>query len=577
LALCALFGSGLLACSSTPEREPWQASSVVPAGPSADAATAGAEPDPSQAASAPQTSGGAPTANNLRPAAYAPPSTSAPGAIRNPLDALAGAAVSPTAGGDRGIAPAVRPDLLARVRAGFQLPDPNRAPIDTQLNFYARNPDYVERVFGRAELYLYHIVSEVERRGMPLELALLPVIESAFEPYAYSSSRASGLWQFIPGTGQRFGMPQNWWYDGRRDVLESTRAALDYLQFLHDEFDGDWLLAVAGYNCGENCVARAVRANLAAGRPTDFWSLKLPTETRAYVPKLLAMKRLIARPEGYGLAISGIPNEPYFVRVDVDGQIDLKLAAELAGISSEELFELNAAYHRWATPPNGPHHLLLPLDSADLFRENYALLTPDERMRVTHHVVRRGETLAAVSQRYGATPLHVRMLNGLGEGALVEGTDLRIPIASQQLPPKVMRAAARVDGGQQRRTTRRPVVHVVRRGDSLWSIAQRNNMDTRTLMSLNNIAPGQTLRPGERLVVSKSGGSARSKSRSASSSSASGSTRSIKHTVRKGDTLYRIAQIYQVTISQIASWNDISTSATLRPGQKLNINVGVRR
>ena len=294
---------------------------------------------------------------------------------------------------------------------------------------------------------MHHIVAEVERRGMPLELALLPVIESAFEPYAYSSARASGLWQFIPGTGTRFGMPQNWWYDGRRDVLESTRAALDYLQFLHDEFNGDWLLAIAGYNCGEGCVARAVRENLAVGRPTDFWSLRLPTETRAYVPKLLAMKRLVATPEDYGIAFSSIPNEPYFVRVDIDSQIDLKLAAELAGLRPEELFELNPAFHRWATPPQGPHHLLLPLEAADTFRQNLAQLTPDERMRVVHHVVKSGETLSMVARRYDSQPLTIRMLNDLGNGPLVVGTDLRVPSDATVLPDKVLRAAARFDGG----------------------------------------------------------------------------------------------------------------------------------
>ncbi len=174
---------------------------------------------------------------------------------------------------------------------------------------------------------LYHIVTELEARGMPLEIALLPVVESAFEPYAYSRARASGLWQFIPDTGSRYGLKQDWWYDGRRDVVESTRAALDYLQSLHDEFNGDWLLAIAAYNCGEMAVERALDANRAKGKPLDFWSLKLPKETQAYVPKLLAMRRLVADPEAFDIAISPIPNQPYFARVETHGQIDLKLAA----------------------------------------------------------------------------------------------------------------------------------------------------------------------------------------------------------------------------------------------------------
>jgi membrane-bound lytic murein transglycosylase D len=544
MALVALCLAG---CATTPDREPWQRT-AAPAAPAAPPALP-ASPGGAMAGEA------APT-----PAAPAPDAAAL-------ASAPTGAPAKPT--------PEAFPDLLDRMRAGFQLDDPDRTAIDTQLNWFARNPEYLERVFGRAELYMHHIVTEVERRGMPLELALLPVVESAFEPYAYSRSRASGLWQFIPGTGTRFGLPQNWWYDGRRDVLESTRAALDYLQFLHDEFNGDWLLAVAGYNCGEACVARAVRINTAAGRPIDFWSLRLPTETRAYAPKLLAMKRLIANPENYGIAFSPIANEPYFARVDLDSQIDLKVAAELAGIPHENLFELNPAFHRWATPPQGPFHLLLPSDTVDLFRQNLAQLTPDERMRVTHHQVRSGETLTAVARRYDSQPLTIRMLNDLGTGPLVAGTDLRVPSGATQLPPKVLRAAALFDAKGTRRGLRRPGFHVVRRGESLYAIARRNNMDTRTLMRLNNKQPGQVLRTGERLIVSRSA-EAPVTARAASASgggSSSGKARSLRHTVRSGDTLYRIARLYQVTVAQIVSWNGIAASTPLRPGQKLNINI----
>src|SRR5882762_2818748 len=215
-----------------------------------------------------------------------------------------------------GLAPEQYGDLFDRMRAGFKLEDgDDRRAVDQQLRWYASNPDYLQRAFGRADLYLYQIVTELERRGMPLELALLPVVESAFEPYAYSRARASGLWQFIPGTGSRFGLKQDWWYDGRREIVESTRAALDYLQHLHDEFDGDWLLAVAAYNCGEALVERAVDMNRAAHRPVTFWELWLPGETRAYVPKLLAMKRLVRDPETYGLEFSPIPNSPISFRI----------------------------------------------------------------------------------------------------------------------------------------------------------------------------------------------------------------------------------------------------------------------
>ena len=266
----------------------------------------------------------------------------ATGALAPPAEA---AAEAPTL--VAGLTPTQYGDLFDRMRTGFKLEDgAERKAVDQQLRWYAGNPEYLQRAFGRADLYLYYIVTQLEARNMPLELALLPVVESAFEPYAYSRARASGLWQFIPGTGSRFGLKQDWWYDGRRDITESTRAALDYLQYLHDEFNGDWLLAIAAYNCGEAMVERAVAANRAAGRSIDFWNLWLPGETRAYVPKLLAMRRLVSDPEAYGLAISPIPNQPYFARVATESQISLKLAAEIAGISPEEVYELNPAFHR---------------------------------------------------------------------------------------------------------------------------------------------------------------------------------------------------------------------------------------
>ena len=475
-------------------------------------------------------------------------------------------------------------DLMDRIRAGFQIEHDERSAIDNQALFYQRNPAYLDRVFGRAALYMHYIVEEIDKRGMPMELALLPVVESAFEPFAYSSARASGLWQFIPGTGNRFGLPQNWWYDGRRDVVESTRAALDYLQYLHDEFQGDWLLAIAGYNCGEGCVARAVRNNLAAGKPITFWDLRLPSETRAYVPKLLAMKRVVQEPMALGLEFSPIPNEPYFTRVEIENQIDLKLAAELAGLTPDELFELNPAYHRWATPPQGPHSLLLPIDSAELFRQNLAQFTPDELMRVTHHIVTPGDTINSLATRYGTTAMTLRMLNGLDGGPLVPGADLRVPNGSTELPAKVLRAAARVDGPaptirtastaatpQPSSRRARPQVHVVRRGESYWSIAQRHDLDVRTLMRMNGKRPGETITPGERLVVSKSG-STRSTPRSGRGNPVeSGSVQRVTHTVRSGDTLSGIARRYGVTTQQIAAWNDIKVDGVLRPGQKLAI------
>jgi membrane-bound lytic murein transglycosylase D len=498
------------------------------------------------------------------------------------IDSLSGMEIDATAGAPLGVealassvahtvaglTPDQYPDVFDRIRAGFKIDDIESPRIDQQLAFYANNPQYLERVFGRAGLYLHHIVQEIESRGMPLELALLPVVESAFEPYARSWATANGLWQFMPGTGERFGLKQDWWYDGRRDVIASTRAALDYLQYMHDEFFDDWLLAIAAYNCGEFRVQREVNANRAVGKPVDFFSLRLPSETRAYVPKLLAMRRLIANPEDYGIAFSPIANEPYFERVDTGGQLDLSLAAELAGITIDEIYELNPGFHRWATDPAGPHFLLLPRDTADAFRRNLDLLSSDERVRVSLHKVRQGETIASIAKKYKTQAIVIRDMNSLGNDLLMVGAEIRVPTAVVNLPSKVMLAAARVDG-RSNRSGRRPAVHVVRSGDSLWRIAKRHRMDVNTLARMNGMGPGDTLRTGQKLVLNTRGASS-------PKTPASSGARPVSYQVRSGDTLSRIAQVFGVSVSELVSWNGISKNSVLRPGQKLTVSVRSR-
>jgi len=494
----------------------------------------------------------------------ADPQTPTPPSAQPPLAVEPSPPAEPTQ--VAGLTPAQYADLFDRMRTGFKLEDhPDQRSIDEQLNWFASNPDYLERAFGRAELYLYHIVTQLEARGMPLEIALLPVVESAFEPYAYSRARASGLWQFIPGTGSRFGLKQDWWYDGRRDIVESTRAAFDYLQALHDEFNGDWLLAIAAYNCGELAVEHAVAVNRAAGKPIDFWSLKLPAETRAYVPKLLAMKRLMSDPETYGLSISHIPNQPYFTRVDTRGQINLKLAAEIAGITPEELYELNPAFHRWATDPEGPPYLLLPVDGAQVFKENIAQLSEEQRMGLTHYTVHKGDSVVSVAHHFDTSVNVIRDLNGLPAGRLTVGTDLRVP-SSVQLPAKVMLAAARVDGKvRENRRERRVRIQVVRAGESLWTIARRHGINVNTLASMNGLHPGDTLRAGQRIRLSSSHTPSHASSR-----------RRVVYVVRAGDTLRQIAKLFQVTVSQILAWNGMSSETAILKGQKLTIRVASR-
>jgi membrane-bound lytic murein transglycosylase D len=458
--------------------------------------------------------------------------------------------------------PAEPRDLLNRIRAGLILTDLDNSRIDTEADWFARNPQYIERVFTRAAPYLHYIVSQVEARGLPLELALLPVIESAFQPYAYSRARADGLWQFIPSTGGRFGLKQDWWYDGRRDVVAATQAALDYLTYLNEMFEGDWLHAIAAYNCGEGNVSRAIKRNQAARKPIDFWNLKLPKETAGYVPRLLAMGKIMADPEIYGLSIEGMPDEPYFKQVETGGQISIEVAAELAGITTAEMYDLNPAHHRWATDPTGPHSLLVPVESAEAFSSNLLLLTPDQRMRVERYTVRPGDTVTSVAQRFGTTAQHLRELNELGSASTIQqGAELRVPSAVASLPPQVLQAAARVDGRNRTRTV--TAVHVVRKGESLWAIARRYNMDVSALARLNRIDPKSTLRSGQKLKLH---GTVQTSNKAAAASSGDG--KRVTYVVRSGDTLSSIARSLRVSVNNLREWNNLAGSA-IRAGQKL--------
>jgi membrane-bound lytic murein transglycosylase D len=582
-ALLSLTLLGLAACAHAPPRAvtaPPALQMIAPSAPSG--APAPAPPAPSSEPAAIQAAAAGPPAIPAAAPAQTPPASTPDGAsatgaapvaaapgVPEPTTPEAGADGTATAGAEgptqvAGLTPAQYADLFDRMRAGFRLPDESdRTAVDQQLRWYAGNPDYLQRAFSRADLYLYQIVTELERRGMPLELALLPVVESAFEPYAYSRARASGLWQFIPGTGSKYGLKQDWWYDGRRDIVESTRAALDYLQSLHDEFNGDWLLAIAAYNCGEALVERAVQMNRATGRAVDFWDLWLPRETRAYVPKLLAMKRLVLSPEAYGLAFSPIPNQPYFARVATLGQINLKLAAEIAGISPEELYELNPAFHRWATDPAGPHYLLLPVEAADVFAENITQLSADQRLGVSHYAVARGDSIASLARRFHTSANVIRELNDMPTGAPSVGDDLRVPEAVTELPAKVMLAAAQVDG---RGRLGRPHVQIVRRGETLWAIARRHGMSVRTLASLNGLHPNDALRAGQRIRLSSGGG------RSAGHSG----HRRLVYTVREGDTVTDIAKLFQCSVPQLLAWNGLSSHSRIHTGQKLRIHLATR-
>lgn len=455
-------------------------------------------------------------------------------------------------------------DLLQHLREGFVLKRDMNPRIRAELNWYTKHPDYLQRVFTRASRYLPHIAAELDARGLPRELALLPIVESAYDPFAYSHGRAAGLWQIIPGTGTRFGLTQNWWYDGRRDVVDSTRAALDYLTVLHDMMDGDWLLAVASYNSGEGNVLRAVKRNRRQGKPADFWNLTLSRETSAYVPRLLALAIIVDDPAAFDLELPLVVNEPQFQVVDIDSQLDLALAAELAEIDLETLYGFNAGLNRWSTDPQGPHRLLLPTDRVEQFRSALEDIPVAERVLWKRHKVASGQTLSEIAEQHGTTIAAVREANGLRNSVIRAGSHLMIPAATASPDAYVKSADARRQTIQSRQRRGTRVDHVVAPGESFWSIGQKYGVGTRNLAAWNGMAPRDTLSIGQSLVVWTSQPRA-----------ASGPVRKLRYTVRRGDSLSLIATRFRVRVADIARWNGIDPNKILRPGQTLTMYVDV--
>lgn len=469
-------------------------------------------------------------------------------------------------------------NLWARIRAGMTLPDHHHPGVQADLEWYSHHQGYLDRVVERATPYLYLVVQAVEERNMPTEIALLPVVESAYQPFAYSHGRAAGLWQFIPGTGRRFDLKQSWWYDGRRDVTASTRAALDYLEYLHDQFHGDWLLALAAYNSGEGTVQHAIAHNRRLGKPTDFWSLDLPAETRGYVPKLLAISDVIEDPQKYDLTLAPIPNRPYLAEVKLGSQIDLALAARLAGVSIEDIYRYNPAFNRWATDPNGPHHLLLPVDKIDQFEARLAELPPSKRIQWKRHKVKPGENLLTLAKDYHTTVEMLRRVNGLHGNIIRAGHTLTIPIASRNF------GSYRLSAEQRRITTQnqphggRKIVYEVRSGDTMWDIAREHHVSVQALAKWNAMAPRDPLTPGKHIVIwVKSSDQLSMVNPAHFVYPIDNSRRRIGYTVHDGDSLALIAQRFRVTVDNLIRWNRLHNGRLLHPGQRLTLYVDVTK
>jgi membrane-bound lytic murein transglycosylase D len=456
-------------------------------------------------------------------------------------------------------------DLWQRIRSGYAIPNETLHPkTQAQLKWFLKHPDYMNRVVERARPYLHYIVEEVEKRGMPMEVALLPVVESGFQPFAYSHGRAAGLWQFIPGTGKVYGLEQNWWYDGRRDVIESTRAALDYLEKLHNDF-GDWQLALAAYNCGEGTVSRAIKKNKKLGKATDFWSLSLPKETSAYVPKLMAVTHLVNDPSAYDIELDDVVNEPYLTIVETGSQIDLALAARLANITTDEIYHLNPGYNRWATTPEGPHRLVLPIDKADGFKQALAKLPKNERIQWARHKIKAGESLGVIAANYKTTIDTIKQANDLKGNNIRAGHHLLIPVASAK-PSEYPKTVSQRLATKQNNNSGKKTTHIVQKGDTWWDLAAKYKVSVRKLAAWNGKAPADTLSIGQKLVVWH-----------AKPSKSSKTVRTVNYTIRDGDSLWKISQKFKVSVAEVREWNGLSTRTLLKPGQNLTLYVDVTK
>ncbi len=461
--------------------------------------------------------------------------------------------------------PATPLDVWQRIREGFKFDAAaeQNPLVSAQTSWYAARPEYVRRIVERSRRYLYHIVQEVDRRAMPTEIALLPMIESAFNPTALSQSDASGIWQFIPATGRLYGLKQNTWYDGRRDFTAATNAALDYLGKLYLDF-GDWQLALAAYNCGEGCVARAIQKNVQQGLPTDYASLPLPAETRNYVPKLLAMKTLIRDPEKFGIALDPLPNEPYFDQVTVRAaSMDVQSAARLAGMSRDEFLALNAAFPRKLIRSDTPVNLLVPAGKAEDFQRNLQNGDWDSWQPYT---VRRGERPAAVAQRLGVALDRLQSHNQfhLRRGKFAQAQTILVPVKSRAADAAPVQEAAAASS------------YVVQRGDTLFGIARNRGLTVAQIAAANPqldgaIRPGQTLSlpagiEPETLAEPEPVRKVVFKQRAAKAASPQ------RYKVKRGDTLHAIADRFDISLADLKSWNpSVRKASAIRPGQYIVI------
>lgn len=481
--------------------------------------------------------------NTAQPAVQAPePVTAAPEAPpAQPWPALVDVPPEPV------VAPAplvVQTDIFWHLRQNMHLETylDNRR-VQQEIKWLQRHPEYLPRLQSRMQRYLPYVFQQVRLRNLPAELALLPIVESAFDVYAFSHGGAAGPWQFIRGTALQYDLQINSWYDGRRDIVASTHAALDYLSKLHRRFES-WPLALASYNAGQGNVSRALRN----GHSRDFFDLKLPRETRQYVPRLLALAEVIKHPDRYGLELPDVTTEPSFHTVETHSQFQMSILADTLDLTLEELQEWNPAISRWATPPQGPHRIILPtaLD-AETSQAAIDAIPAQQRVSWQEITVRNGDTLSGIAHRHNTDVTALKIANGLASARIRAGKTLLIPnpaVTSDERPARL--------GGR--------ATHVVAAGESLWTIARRYEVSLNKLMRLNHIGPRDPLPIGRELALP---------------GSRKPVVRKVHYKVRSGDSLARIAERFNVSVSELARWNRLDTQKYLQPGQGLLLYVNV--
>lgn len=442
------------------------------------------------------------------------------------------------------------PNVWDVLRGQFSLNHETTQPeVQQQIRWIIAHPSYLQKVARQSQPYIYHIVTEIRKRKLPGELALIPMIESAYDPFAYSGAGAAGLWQLMPGTGTELGLKQDWWYDGRRSIGPSTNAALTYLDYLNHFFNGDWLLAFAAYDSGEGTMMRIIK-NSGQTKTIHFWSLNVPQETKAYIPRVLALAEVIQNPQRYRIQLPDIPHAPYFEEVNIGSQIDLNHAAKLAGISYKEIIKLNPGFNRWATAPYRPYKLLIPANKVNDFSRNLANVADEDRVSWTRHKVSAGDNLVLIAQKYHTTVNLIKDLNQLKSNSVKKGQFVLIP-SSNTTSTAIQNKPTSTPTQHFIAAKQYKVIHIVQIKESYVDLQKKYGVTAHDIQSWNHLSSDVPLKVGQQLTIWKQ------------------SRTTGVYIVKMGDSLSVIAQRNNTKISELIRLNPNLNQRAIKPGQKI--------